>query len=158
MDCGEKNNHDFREPRGAPERLWLRIFWCGRGDLNPHAFRRHPLKMVCLPISPLPHADDPFKYNKRLHRKEARRRLRRSHPAFMFARRARPPSKRGSGRRSYWPRDETPCRLSFSCSKFVREMPLPLPTGSCFSSAPRGSFHGACGSMFAHSGDQRGAC
>ena len=29
--------------------------WCGRGDLNPHAFRRHPLKMVCLPISPLPH-------------------------------------------------------------------------------------------------------
>jgi hypothetical protein len=29
--------------------------WCGRGDLNPHAFRRHPLKMVCLPIPPLPH-------------------------------------------------------------------------------------------------------
>src|SRR5579883_3516319 len=29
--------------------------WCGRGDLNPHASRRHPLKMVCLPISPLPH-------------------------------------------------------------------------------------------------------
>jgi hypothetical protein len=28
--------------------------WCGRGDLNPHASRRHPLKMVCLPISPLP--------------------------------------------------------------------------------------------------------
>ena len=24
--------------------------WCGRGDLNPHAFRRHPLKMVCLPF------------------------------------------------------------------------------------------------------------
>jgi hypothetical protein len=23
--------------------------------LNPHASRRHPLKMVCLPISPLPH-------------------------------------------------------------------------------------------------------
>jgi hypothetical protein len=22
--------------------------------LNPHASRRHPLKMVCLPISPLP--------------------------------------------------------------------------------------------------------
>jgi hypothetical protein len=22
--------------------------------LNPHAFRRHPLKMVCLPIPPLP--------------------------------------------------------------------------------------------------------
>jgi hypothetical protein len=30
-------------------------FWCGRRDLNPHAVRRHPLKMVCLPISPLPH-------------------------------------------------------------------------------------------------------
>ena len=30
-------------------------FWCGRGDLNPHAFRRHPLKMVCLPVPPLPH-------------------------------------------------------------------------------------------------------
>jgi hypothetical protein len=29
--------------------------WCGRGDLNPYASRRHPLKMVCLPISPLPH-------------------------------------------------------------------------------------------------------
>ena len=31
------------------------MFWCGRGDLNPHAFRRHPLKMVCLPVPPLPH-------------------------------------------------------------------------------------------------------
>jgi hypothetical protein len=30
------------------------LIWCGRGDLNPHAFRRHPLKMVCLPIPPLP--------------------------------------------------------------------------------------------------------
>src|SRR5438128_11737339 len=30
--------------------------WCGRGDLNPHAFRRHPLKMVCLPVPPLPRA------------------------------------------------------------------------------------------------------
>ena len=28
--------------------------WCGRRDLNPHGFRRHPLKMVCLPIPPLP--------------------------------------------------------------------------------------------------------
>src|SRR5260221_5503795 len=27
--------------------------WCRRGDSNPHALRRHPLKMVCLPISPL---------------------------------------------------------------------------------------------------------
>src|SRR5438445_12559602 len=32
----------------------LSKLWCGRGDLNPHAFRRHPLKMVCLPIPPLP--------------------------------------------------------------------------------------------------------
>jgi hypothetical protein len=32
--------------------------WCGRGDLNPHASRRHPLKMVCLPISPLPRYDN----------------------------------------------------------------------------------------------------
>ena len=23
--------------------------------MNPHAFRRHPLKMVCLPVPPLPH-------------------------------------------------------------------------------------------------------
>ena len=28
--------------------------WCGRRDLNPHGLRRHPLKMVCLPIPPLP--------------------------------------------------------------------------------------------------------
>jgi hypothetical protein len=33
--------------------------WCGRGDLNPHAFRRHPLKMVCLPVPPLPHETKP---------------------------------------------------------------------------------------------------
>src|SRR5579862_1991200 len=36
-------------------RVQGRNLWCGRGDLNPHAFRRHPLKMVCLPIPPLPH-------------------------------------------------------------------------------------------------------
>jgi hypothetical protein len=24
--------------------------WCGRGDLNPYAFRRRPLKTVCLPF------------------------------------------------------------------------------------------------------------
>src|SRR5579872_2425887 len=28
--------------------------WCGRGDSNPHALRRHPLKMVRLPVPPLP--------------------------------------------------------------------------------------------------------
>ncbi len=26
--------------------------WCPRGDSNSHDFRRHPLKMVCLPIPP----------------------------------------------------------------------------------------------------------
>ncbi len=31
-----------------------RIEWCGRGDSNPQALRRHPLKMVCLPVPPLP--------------------------------------------------------------------------------------------------------
>ena len=29
-------------------------FWCGRGDSNPYALRRHPLKMVRLPVPPLP--------------------------------------------------------------------------------------------------------
>ena len=27
---------------------------CGRWDSNPHALRRHPLKMVRLPVPPLP--------------------------------------------------------------------------------------------------------
>ena len=36
-------------------RISTSVLWCGRGDLNPHAFRRHPLKMVCLPVPPLPH-------------------------------------------------------------------------------------------------------
>src|SRR5439155_739099 len=35
-------------------KMSLDKLWCGRRDLNPHAFRRHPLKMVCLPIPPLP--------------------------------------------------------------------------------------------------------
>lgn len=30
---------------------------CGRRDLNPHALRRHPLKMVRLPVSPLPRTE-----------------------------------------------------------------------------------------------------
>ena len=34
--------------------------WCGRGDLNPHAFRRHPLKMVCLPVPPLPRGNSDY--------------------------------------------------------------------------------------------------
>jgi hypothetical protein len=36
------------------EPLTISSFKCGRRDLNPHGFRRHPLKMVCLPIPPLP--------------------------------------------------------------------------------------------------------
>lgn len=28
---------------------------CPGADSNRHAFRRHPLKMVCLPVPPLPH-------------------------------------------------------------------------------------------------------
>src|SRR5216684_3331063 len=31
--------------------------WCGRRDSNPHALRRHPLKMVRLPVPPLPHEE-----------------------------------------------------------------------------------------------------
>jgi hypothetical protein len=38
-----------------PQEVFADDLWCGRGDLNPHASRRHPLKMVCLPIPPLPH-------------------------------------------------------------------------------------------------------
>src|SRR4029077_2792071 len=38
--------------------------WCGRGDLNPHAFRRHPLKMVCLPVPPLPQIEASVDYSK----------------------------------------------------------------------------------------------
>ena len=36
------------------------VFWglvCGRWDSNPPALRRHPLKMVRLPVPPLPHED-----------------------------------------------------------------------------------------------------
>jgi hypothetical protein len=43
--------HRSRQFSGA---LPVIVIWCGRRDLNPHAFRRHPLKMVCLPIPPLP--------------------------------------------------------------------------------------------------------
>src|ERR1700681_495989 len=44
------------EPQLRFDRVFCRriVRWCGRGDLNPHAFRRHPLKMVCLPVPPLP--------------------------------------------------------------------------------------------------------
>src|SRR5271170_5449062 len=42
-------------PGGPQEQFSADYLWCGRGDLNPHASRRHPLKVVCLPIPPLPH-------------------------------------------------------------------------------------------------------
>ena len=41
--------------------------------MNPYAFRRHPLKMVCLPISPLPHGGEPYKYSKDNVRRESGR-------------------------------------------------------------------------------------
>src|SRR5205807_10319575 len=47
MNCSDQINHQPEIP--------FRNVWCGRGDLNPHASRRHPLKMVCLPVPPLPH-------------------------------------------------------------------------------------------------------
>ncbi len=31
--------------------------------MNPHAFRRHPLKMVCLPVPPLPLLNNSFVYD-----------------------------------------------------------------------------------------------
>src|SRR5713101_9533475 len=37
---------------------WSKEFWCGRGDSNPHALRRHPLKMVRLPVPPLPNGGE----------------------------------------------------------------------------------------------------
>ena len=50
----EANNNVNRTHKPDHENLNR---WCGRGDLNPHASRRHPLKMVCLPISPLPRSE-----------------------------------------------------------------------------------------------------
>ena len=42
----------------SPQRIEsMGVFWCGRGDSNPHALRRHPLKMVRLPVPPLPHEE-----------------------------------------------------------------------------------------------------
>ena len=73
VNNGDQDNHVVLNPRIRRSREFTRNYagignivtlyvaynlgeaWCGRGDLNPHAFRRHPLKMVCLPISPLPH-------------------------------------------------------------------------------------------------------
>ena len=59
---GEKRDHCIhfryektycaRTRRTATSRktIFTKNHWCGRGDLNPHASRRHPLKMVCLPF------------------------------------------------------------------------------------------------------------
>src|SRR5215472_6002629 len=57
VNDGDENNHGklkitLKCRLGCPLSC---VEWCGRGDLNPHAFRRHPLKMVCLPVPPLPH-------------------------------------------------------------------------------------------------------
>ena len=46
-----------RAGKRTPKLKYTALNWCGRGDLNPHAFRRHPLKMVCLPVPPLPHCE-----------------------------------------------------------------------------------------------------
>jgi len=56
MDNRDKYNHSLKVS------FQKSFSWCGRGDLNPHAFRRHPLKMVCLPVPPLP--QQRFDYNK----------------------------------------------------------------------------------------------
>ncbi len=65
-NCDDANNHcRFRSGAPAPSlsqsaagNFRAAGSWCGRGDLNPHAFRRHPLKMVCLPVPPLPHGPE----------------------------------------------------------------------------------------------------
>jgi hypothetical protein len=36
----------------TPELLWRKIWQCPGADSNRYAFRHHPLKMACLPISP----------------------------------------------------------------------------------------------------------
>ncbi len=42
-------------PQLIANRTRLEI-WCGRGDSNPHALdERQPLKLVRLPVPPLPH-------------------------------------------------------------------------------------------------------
>jgi hypothetical protein len=48
VDNDKQINHAVAFLSGILDKL--RDIWCGRGDLNPHASRRHPLKMVCLPF------------------------------------------------------------------------------------------------------------
>ena len=35
--------------------LLIRLFWCGRRDLNPYSVNHTPLKRARLPVPPLPH-------------------------------------------------------------------------------------------------------
>jgi hypothetical protein len=37
-----------------------RVFWCERGDSNPHGFTRQILSLVRLPIPPLSHLQSPI--------------------------------------------------------------------------------------------------
>src|ERR1700760_2490173 len=54
-DSNQDETNNYVESPKYPNHASFNLnLWCGRGDLNPHASRRHPLKMVCLPISPLP--------------------------------------------------------------------------------------------------------
>lgn len=42
----------FEYGRSCPVAIRTRwIFWCPERDSNPHARKRHPLKVVCLPVS-----------------------------------------------------------------------------------------------------------
>ena len=51
-----KGTRGVRSGTEVPNSMKTReVIWCGRWDSNPHALRRHPLKMVRLPVPPLPH-------------------------------------------------------------------------------------------------------
>src|SRR2546425_1429743 len=55
--CIPKKNWRDREAGLARAEFGRVKSWCGRRDSNPHALRRHPLKMVRLPVPPLPHEE-----------------------------------------------------------------------------------------------------
>src|SRR6266704_4328360 len=48
---GTCQEHDFYAASNSSYFKYLQL--CRRRDSNPHASRRHPLEMVCLPIPPL---------------------------------------------------------------------------------------------------------
>ena len=60
--CVRSTASELRRSLGSLHSLGTRFpnrkAWCGRGDSNPHALRRHPLKMVRLPVPPLPHGGE----------------------------------------------------------------------------------------------------